>query len=58
MPVARQQIHNMHQWTKWELVFSMQYMQHLCDATIEELLGEMFSVLSLPRCYKQDKFRV
>jgi hypothetical protein len=28
------------------------------DATIKELLGEMFSVPSLQRCYKQDKSQV
>jgi hypothetical protein len=29
----------------------------LRDATIEELLGEVFSVQSLLRCYDQDKCR-
>jgi hypothetical protein len=26
-------------------------------AKTEELLGEVFSMLSVPRCFKQDKFR-
>jgi hypothetical protein len=32
--------------------------RQLRGATIEELLGEVFSVRSVPRCYKQDKYRV
>jgi hypothetical protein len=39
MPIARQQIHNKQQWSKWESVFSMQSVLWLCDATTEELLG-------------------
>jgi hypothetical protein len=58
MPIARQQIPNMHQWTDWEEVFSMQSVWQLHDATIEELLEVVFSVRSEPRCYKQDKSRV
>jgi hypothetical protein len=37
-PFARQQIPNMHQWTKWETVFSAWSVQQLRDTTIEELL--------------------
>jgi hypothetical protein len=33
-------------------------MKQLHDTTIEELLGEVFSVQSIPRCYKQNKSRV
>jgi hypothetical protein len=33
-------------------------MRQLREATIEELLGEMFSVRSVPMCYKQDTSRV
>jgi hypothetical protein len=32
--------------------------RQLRDATIEELLGEMFFVQPVPRCYKQVKSRV
>jgi hypothetical protein len=28
------------------------------DATTEELLGDMFSMMSVPRCFKQEKYRV
>jgi hypothetical protein len=58
MLVARQQIPNTHEWTNWEAVFSEQLLQQLCDATIEELLREVFSVRSMPRCYKQESSRV
>jgi hypothetical protein len=57
-PIVRQQIHNMQQWSNWEAVFSMRFMQYLHDATIEELLEEVFSVWSVPSCYKQYKSRV
>jgi hypothetical protein len=50
-PIARQQIHNMQQWSNWEAVFSMQSMQYLHDATIEELLEEVFSVWPVPSFY-------
>jgi hypothetical protein len=33
-------------------------MRQLHDTTIEELLGEVFSVQSILRCYKQNKPRV
>jgi hypothetical protein len=55
--IARQQIPNMHNWTNWE-VFSTRSVRYLRDATIEETLGEVFSVQSVPRCYKQDKSRI
>jgi hypothetical protein len=32
--------------------------RYLRDVSIEKLLGEVFSVRSVPRCYKQDRFRV
>jgi hypothetical protein len=57
MAVARwwsQQIPNTHQWTNWEAVFYMRSVQQLRDATIEDLLGEAFSVLAVPMCYKQE----
>jgi uncharacterized membrane protein len=53
--VARQKIPDKHQWTNWEAVFSTWSMRQLRVATIEELLGEVFSVRSVLRCYKQDK---
>jgi hypothetical protein len=49
MSIARQQILNTHQWTNWEVVFSMQSVQQVHDTTIEELLGEVFSVWSMSR---------
>jgi hypothetical protein len=48
----------MHQWTNWELVFSAWSMGQLCGAIIEELFGGVFSVRSVLRCFKQDRFRV
>jgi hypothetical protein len=48
----------MHEWSKWEAVFSTKSVRQLCDATIEELLGEVFTVGSVPRCFKQAKSRV
>jgi ribosomal protein S2 len=33
-------------------------MQQLHDATIDKLLETVFSMRSVPRCYKQDKSRV
>jgi hypothetical protein len=53
MPVAREQIPNMHQWTNWEAVFSTRSVRQLREATREELFEAVFSVLSVPRCYKQ-----
>jgi hypothetical protein len=58
MPVARNQIPNMHQWTNWEEVLSTHSMQQLYDAAIEELLETVFSMQSMLRCYKQDRSRV
>jgi hypothetical protein len=55
MPVARQQIRNMHQWTNWKEVFSTWSMQQLHDATIKELLEAVFRIRFMPRCYKQDR---
>jgi hypothetical protein len=48
---------NTDQWTTLEAVFSTRSLRQLLDAKIEELLGEVFSVWSVPRCYKQDKSR-
>jgi hypothetical protein len=42
MPIARQQIPNMHQWTNWEAVFSARSVRQLRDTTIEELLEQCF----------------
>jgi hypothetical protein len=58
MPVARQQIPNTHQWTNWEEVFYTLSVPQLYDVTIEELLGAMFYMRSVPRCYKQDNSTV
>jgi hypothetical protein len=43
-----QQTPNTHQWTNWDTVFSARSVRQLSDATIE-VLGELISVLSLPR---------
>jgi hypothetical protein len=55
---ARQQIPNKHQWTNSEAVFSAWSVRRLRDAKTEELMGEVFSVRSVPKCYKQDKSSV
>jgi hypothetical protein len=58
MAVARQcpqQIRNTQNWNNWEVFSSALSMQQLRPATIKELLGELFSVRSVSRCYKQDK---
>jgi hypothetical protein len=47
MPTAKQQLPNMQQQSYWEVTFSAQSVLpavQLCDAAIEELLGEVFSV--------------
>jgi hypothetical protein len=38
-------------------MFATQSVWQLRDVTIDVLLGEMFSVRSAPRRYKQDKFK-
>jgi hypothetical protein len=58
MPVARQQVHNMQQWSNWDAVFSTLLMQWLLGATVEELLGVVFSVQSVPRLYKEEQLRL
>jgi hypothetical protein len=55
-PVARQQIPNAPM--SWEAVFSTRSVQQLRDARIEEPLEAVFSMLPVPRCYKQDKYRI
>jgi hypothetical protein len=55
MTVARQQSPKTHQW---EQVFSMQSVRQLCEAKIEELMRDVFSVRSVPRCYKQNKSEI
>jgi hypothetical protein len=55
MLVARQQSPNMHQWTNGEEVLFARSVRQLRDATIEELLEAVFSMQSMPRCYKQDE---
>jgi hypothetical protein len=57
MPVAKQQIPNMHQWTTWEAVFFTRSVRQLRDATIE-MLEAVFSMRSVPRYYKQNKSTV
>jgi hypothetical protein len=39
-------------------VFSTLSVRQLGDATVEELLEAVFSMRSVPRCYKQDKSTV
>jgi hypothetical protein len=56
MPIARQQIPNIHQQTNWEVVFSTQSVQQLRDATIEEWLEAV--MWSVPKCQQQDKSRL
>jgi hypothetical protein len=56
--IARQQFPNRHQWTNWKAVFSTRFVPQLRDAKTEELLGEVISVLSVPRRYKQEKSRI
>jgi hypothetical protein len=58
MPVARQKIPNMHQWTNWKEVSSTQSAQQLCDAAIGELLEAVFSMWSMPRCYEKDESKI
>jgi hypothetical protein len=52
-PVTKQQIPNMHQWTNWKKGVVYAVRAQLRDAT--ELLDEVYSMRSVPRCYKQDK---
>jgi hypothetical protein len=56
-PVASQYIPNTHQWTNLEVMFFTRSDRQQRDAT-EELLGEMFSLLSASSCYKLEKPRV
>jgi hypothetical protein len=58
MPTAGQKIPNTHQWSNWKAVFSTWSERQLRDATIGELLSGVFSVRSMLRCYKQNKFKV
>jgi hypothetical protein len=53
-----QQIPNTHQWTNWKSVFSTRSMRQLRDASSEKLMGALFSVRSVLKCYKQDKYRI
>jgi hypothetical protein len=46
-----QQIHKRQQWKNWEAVSLLQSVRWLRDSTIEDLLGDMFSVQSVPRLY-------
>jgi hypothetical protein len=46
------------QWSNWEAVFSTRSMRLLRDATIETLLGEVFSVRSVPRLYNEEQLRL
>jgi hypothetical protein len=58
MPIARQEIPNVHKWANWEVVFSTWSVRQLRDATIENLLEAVFSMLSVPRYFKQDNSRI
>jgi hypothetical protein len=42
----------------WEEVFSVPSMRYLSDAITEEMLEAVFSMVSVSRCYKQDKSRI
>jgi hypothetical protein len=58
MAVVRQwphQIRNTQHWSNWEVVFSMQPLQKLRDATREELLEEVSSMWSVPRLYNEEQ---
>jgi hypothetical protein len=57
-PFVRQEFPKKHRWTNRETVFSMWSLRKLRDATIEELVEVVFSMLSVPGCYKHDKSRV
>jgi hypothetical protein len=48
----------MQHWANWEAVFSMRSLRQIRDAKTEELLREVISVRSSPRCYKQDKSNI
>jgi hypothetical protein len=56
--VAMQRILSPHRWANWEAVFFTRPVRQLRAATIEELLGKVFSVRSVPRSFKQDKSRI
>jgi hypothetical protein len=47
----------MHQWSNCEAVFYMRSVRQLRHS-IEEILEIVFSTRSVPRCYKQDNFRI
>jgi hypothetical protein len=40
------------------MVFLTRFMRYLHDAIIEELLGELFSVRSVPRLYSEGPLRL
>jgi hypothetical protein len=50
-PVARQQ--RARQWTGWKAVFSAGFAPMAAYATMNTTMGTVFSVLSVPKCYKQ-----
>jgi hypothetical protein len=54
MPVAGLQLCNKQQWSNWEAVFSTWSMPIATWCKIE-LLGDMFSVGSMLRLYKEDQ---
>jgi hypothetical protein len=54
-PIARQQICNTKQCRNWEALFSTRYVRQLHDATSEELLGEVFSMRSVPRIHDEEQ---
>jgi hypothetical protein len=39
-------------------MFSMRSVRQLCDAKLEKLLGHVFYMRSVSKCYKQDKLVV
>jgi hypothetical protein len=58
MPVARELIPNTHQYTNWEASFCARSVQQMRDVTTEGLFEAVFSIRSVPICYKQYKSRV
>jgi hypothetical protein len=52
--VARQQIPNTHQCTKWKQVFSTRSVLQMRDTKVKEMLEAVFSMPPMPRCYKED----
>jgi hypothetical protein len=48
-------IRNTQKWSNWDAVFYTRSVRLLRDAAIQELLGQLFSVPSVPRLSKGDQ---